>query len=233
MQSEIIILLVTAVSIAFLHTATGPDHYLPFIALSRSGNWSYRKTIFWTILCGAGHILSSVALGLGVAALGWSLSKLTFIESARGSFAGWGMLGFGIVYTVWGFYNAYLNRPHKHFEMGDKENIYVYEHKHGEAIAPAERHKVTPWVMFIIFLLGPCEPMIPLLYFPVAKDNWQVMLLMIAVYTVITLLTMITVVTLGYYGISFLNTQKTARYIHVIGGFTLLLCGAGMLWLGL
>ncbi|MBC7935216.1 MAG: hypothetical protein H7Y86_07650 [Rhizobacter sp.] len=232
MQSEITILIITAISIAFLHTAAGPDHYLPFVALSRSGNWTYRKTILWTIICGTGHILSSVALGLGVAALGWSISTITFIEGIRGSFAGWAMLGFGIIYTIWGFYSAFRNRPHKHFDVAEGRDIYVYEHRHGEAVAPAERHKVTPWVMFIIFLLGPCEPMIPLLYFPAAKNNWTVMLLMIAVYTIVTLLTMIAMVTLGYVGIGFFNTQKLARYIHVIGGFTILLCGAGMLWLG-
>ena len=233
MHSEITILLLTAISIAFLHTAAGPDHYLPFIALAKSGRWTYRKTILWTIICGTGHILSSVALGLGVAALGWSLANLSFIEDIRGGFAGWSMLLFGIVYTAWGFYNAYRNKPHKHFDLAAEGDVYVYEHKHGEAVAPAERHKVTPWVMFVIFLLGPCEPMIPLLYFPAAKNNGSVMLLMIAVYTLITLLTMLAIVTLGYFGLGFIKFQNTSRYIHVIGGFTILLCGAAMLWLGL
>lgn len=233
MHSEVSILLVTAASIAFLHTAAGPDHYLPFVALARSGNWSYRKTLLWTIVCGTGHILSSVLLGLGIAALGWSLTRISAVEAARGSYAGWAMFGFGLLYTIWGLYNAYRNKPHKHFDMEGDGEMYVYEHRHGEAVRPYERHKVTPWVMFIIFLLGPCEPMIPLLFFPAAKSNWAVMLLMIAVYTVVTLLTMITIVTLGYTGLGFMNTEKMSRYMHAIGGFTILLCGAGMLWLGL
>ncbi len=50
------------------------------------------KTIGWTIVCGSGHVLSSVILGLGAAALGWSFSKLNLLENVRGGIAGWVML---------------------------------------------------------------------------------------------------------------------------------------------
>lgn len=83
MQTELQILLITAISIAFIHTATGPDHYVPFIALSKSRGWSLGRTIFWTVVCGAGHVWSSVLLGLGGAALGWSLSKVSWLENVR------------------------------------------------------------------------------------------------------------------------------------------------------
>ena len=232
MSPETILLFVSAITIAFLHTAAGPDHYLPFIALQKARNWSYGKTIGWTIACGAGHILSSVVLGIGVAALGWSVSKIDFMEGIRGNIAGWLMFGFGILYTSWGLYSAWKNKPHKHFDLGDDGALYVYEHEHGQPVAPANRHKVTPWVMFIIFLLGPCEPMIPLLYFPAAQNNWWVMLLMILVYMMITLVTMVVMVTLGYLGTAFINTEKAGRYIHAIGGFTIMFCGAGMLFMG-
>jgi hypothetical protein len=36
MDSTVWALLVSAVSIAFIHTASGPDHYLPFIVISKS-----------------------------------------------------------------------------------------------------------------------------------------------------------------------------------------------------
>src|SRR5215213_6165680 len=102
MQSEMTMLLMTAIAISFLHTITGPDHYLPFIALSKSRGWSVSRTIFWTMLCGCGHVGSSVLLGLGGAAIGWSLSKITWLENIRGGIAGWALVGFGIVYCIWG-----------------------------------------------------------------------------------------------------------------------------------
>lgn len=232
MQSEMEILMIAAVSIACLHTVTGPDHYLPFIALSKSRGWSFTKTIGWTIVCGCGHVWSSVLLGLGGAAIGWSLSKVSWMENIRGGIAGWVMLVFGFIYGIWGLYRAYKNNPHKHFDLEEDGSIYVYQHKHGEAVAPQDRHKVTPWVMFIIFILGPCEPMIPLLYFPAAKNSWAGMVLLIIVYTIVTLLTMVTMVILGYFGIAFVQTEKLERYVHALGGLTIFICGAGMLFLG-
>jgi sulfite exporter TauE/SafE len=231
MSAELQILLITAVSIACLHTLTGPDHYLPFIALSKSRGWSFGKTLLWTIVCGTGHVWSSVLLGLGGAAIGWSLSKVSWLEGIRGGIAGWVLLFFGLIYGAWGLMRAYQNRPHKHFDAYEDGNIYVYEHKHDQAVQPKERYKVTPWVMFIIFLLGPCEPMIPLLYFPAAQNSWSGMLLLIIVYTFFTLLTMSIMVILGYYGLSFLKTEKLERYMHALGGLTIFICGAGMIFL--
>ena len=93
------ILMITATTIACLHTALGPDHYLPFIALSKARGWSFTKTLGWTILCGCGHVWSSVLLGLGGAAIGWSLSKVTWLENIRGGVAGWAMSG--VWFIIW------------------------------------------------------------------------------------------------------------------------------------
>ncbi|MBI3883366.1 MAG: hypothetical protein HY305_03900 [Sphingobacteriales bacterium] len=232
MQSEMQILIFAAISVACLHTLSGPDHYIPFIALSKSRGWKLSKTIWWTIICGCGHVWSSVVLGLGGAAIGWSLSKVSWMESVRGGIAGWVLLLFGLVYGIWGLYRAYKNNPHKHFDMSDDGSLYVFEHKHGEVVNRKERYKVTPWVMFIIFLLGPCEPMIPLLYFPAVENSWSGMLLLIGVYTFFTLLTMLAMVLLGYYGIAFVKTDKLERYMHALGGLTIFICGVGMVFMG-
>ena len=45
-------LLVTALLTAVIHTITGPDHYLPFIAIAKSRDYSLKKTLFWTFVCG-------------------------------------------------------------------------------------------------------------------------------------------------------------------------------------
>src|SRR4028119_942094 len=100
MHSEMTMLLLTAITIACLHTVTGPDHYLPFIALSKVRGWSFSKTLGWTIICGCGHVWSSVLLGLGGAAIGWSLSKVNWLESVRGGVAGWALVGFGLLYGI-------------------------------------------------------------------------------------------------------------------------------------
>ena len=231
MPTDLQVLLLAAITIACLHTFTGPDHYLPFIALSRSKKWSLSRTLFWTLVCGLGHVLSSVVLGLGGAAIGWSLSKLKWLEGIRGSIAGWMLLGFGIAYGIWGLLQARRNRRHKHFDVYDDGFVYMYEHQHGTAVASKDRHAVTPWVLFLIFVLGPCEPMIPLLYFPAAKNAWWGMGILIFVYALFTLATMIAMVVAGYHGTRVLKTDVLEKYMHALGGLTIFICGLGMVFL--
>ena len=84
MTQELAILTVTALSIGFFHTLFGPDHYLPFIMMARAQQWSKRKTILITLVCGVGHVLSSVVLGLIGVAMGVAVIKLEAIESFEG-----------------------------------------------------------------------------------------------------------------------------------------------------
>ena len=232
METGLTLTIVTAATVACLHTVAGPDHYIPFIALAKSRQWKFGKTVFWTITCGCAHVWSSVLLGLGGAAIGWSIQKTGWLENVRGNLAGWALLLFGLVYGIWGIFRAVQNRPHKHFDSYEDGSMYVYEHRHGVAVNPSERHKVTPWVLFIIFLLGPCEPMIPLLFVPAVKSNAYGMVMLVAVYTIVTLVTMLFMVMAGYWGLTSLKTKIFERYMHAIAGLTLFVCGAGMVWMG-
>src|SRR5258708_32557672 len=111
MQAELEILMIAAVTVACLHTVTGPDHYLPFIALSKSSGWSFTKTICWTLVCGCGHVWSSVLLGLGGAAIGWALSRVKWVENIRGGGTGGALIGCGVLDGVWGLFGSCRNRP--------------------------------------------------------------------------------------------------------------------------
>jgi len=51
-SNELYLLLVSAASIGFVHTLLGPDHYIPFIALAKAGDWSKKKLLSVTSLCG-------------------------------------------------------------------------------------------------------------------------------------------------------------------------------------
>jgi hypothetical protein len=100
----------------------------------------------------------------------------------------------------------------------DSGDIYVYEHKHGEIVYPQERTKVTPWVMLIVFELGPCEPLIPLLAYPAARHVTYGLLMLIKCFMTFTLLTMTGIVLLGYYGLSVLRTSRLERCVPTLGG---------------
>lgn len=231
MDSSLIALSITAISISFFHTASGPDHYLPFIVLSRSRKWSMPKTIMLTIACGLGHILSSVVLGLIGVFFGWQLNKITFFQDFRGNIASWALLLFGAIYLGYGLWAAYRNKAHKHFDvMGD--DVFVYSHKHGEVVMPKDRVKVTPLVIFAIFVMGPSEPLIPLLFYSGLNRSMSEIITLISVFTISTVLTMLGMVLLGVYGYSFFKTENLERYTPAISGAVVLVCGVGMVFLG-
>jgi sulfite exporter TauE/SafE len=230
MTNELYYLIITAITVSFIHTLTGPDHYVPFIALSKANNWSVSKTIAWTVICGIGHVGSSVLLGLGGIALGWSLSRISWLEGIRGGIAGWIMLTIGICYLAYSALQLRKNKLHKHFDMNEGE-MYVYEHKEGQLVLPQHRRRVTPWIMFIVFVLGPCEPLIPLLSFPGAKQSVVGAAILVAVFGFFTLVTMVTLVLLGYYGIGSFKTNKLEKYIDVLAAGSVVVCGAGMVFM--
>ena len=62
-SSQLTILLGAAFAMGFVHTILGPDHYLPFIVMSRARKWKMPKTVVITLLCGLGHVLGSILLG--------------------------------------------------------------------------------------------------------------------------------------------------------------------------
>lgn len=234
---ELSALVYTAAGLGFIHTLLGPDHYLPFIAMAQSGGWSTRKTLWITILCGLGHVLSSVVIGLLGIALGIGVTKLERIESARGDLAAWALIAFGLVYLAWGLRKAFRNRPHDHAHAHTGGTVHNHVHRHWglhvhSHSQPAGK-KMTPWVLFTIFILGPCEPLIPLVMYPAAQDNAGGIFMVTALFGLVTVVTMTTIVLVALSGISFLPVARLERFMHAISGGIILLCGLSVRFLGL
>jgi len=136
-------LLGTAFTLGFVHTLLGPDHYVPFVAMSRAGRWTLKKTVVITLLCGLGHVLSSVLLGLVGIAAGVMLVRLEAIESIRGDVAGWLLLGFGLAYFVAGVVKAVRNMPHSHWHSHGDGTMHAHSHDHaGDHLHAHERNAV-------------------------------------------------------------------------------------------
>ena len=83
MSNELLLLMATAASIGVVHTLLGPDHYVPFIVLAKARGWSLARTAGITVLCGLGHVLSSVVLGMAGIALGLAVHRLGVAEDGR------------------------------------------------------------------------------------------------------------------------------------------------------
>ena len=233
MNQEIFLLLVTAASIAFFHTLFGPDHYLPFIVMSKARKWTMFKTIWITILCGLGHVGSSILIGAIGVAFGFGISKVEGFEGIRGNIAAWAFILFGLIYFAWGMWRAIKNKPHKHIHIHDNGSVHTHEHTHLEKHDHVHKQNITPWVLFTIFVLGPCEPLIPILMYPAAKQSTFGLILVIIVFSVITIATMLAVVLLASKGIKMISFGKVEKYTHAIAGATIFLSGFAIVFLGL
>ncbi len=237
MTSETTILLITTLSIAFIHTLAGPDHYLPFVVIAKARNWSMQKTVWFTALCGLGHVGSSVILGFAGIALGIAVSRIELWEEQRGSIISLLLLGFGFIYFIWGIFRAIRNKPHKHLHYHADGHPHEHEHSHHAEHVHVHEKKdkmsVTPWILFTIFVFGPCEPLIPLVMYPAAENNPLLLIAVTVLFTVVTIGTMLTMVLLSIKGLNFIPLKKIERYTHALAGFTILLCGAGMVFFGL
>jgi len=236
MDNSIALLSVTAVSIGFIHTILGPDHYLPFIVLSEARKWNMKKTMFITFLCGIGHVLSSVVLGLIGIAVGISVNHLVSIESFRGNLAGWLFIAFGLVYMIISIRHLYRKKSHTHAHFHPGGSKHSHEHSHFEEhthIHETDVVKTTPWILFLIFVFGPCEPLIPLLMYPAAENNIHGAILVSILFSVVTIGTMISVVMAFKFGFTKINLKPVEKYSNVIAGAMILFSGIAIQFLGL
>jgi nickel/cobalt exporter len=249
MSHDLVVLTSAAVTIGFVHTLFGPDHYVPFVAMSRVGNWSLRKTLVITLLCGIGHVGSSVVLGSAGIALGTMLNRLELIEETRGTIAGWLLIGFGLAYMTWGAVHGLRRRSHAHPHVHADGRIHVHPHEHegehlhvhetatnpdqgsadrlpGDSERPAEpATRMAPWILFTLFLFGPCEPLIPLLMYPAAQASWRGVVLVTFAFMLATIGTMLIMVGALSAGARAVDVPWLHRYGHAFAGMVVLACG--------
>jgi nickel/cobalt transporter (NicO) family protein len=234
-------LILATAGVAITHTLFGPDHYLPFIMLARARNWSRARTVLVTALCGVGHILSSLLLGAIGLAAGSALARVEKLEGMRGDWAAWGLLGFGIAYLVWGVRRAIRTRSgiaaHVH-------GVGVHIHTHGDHVHAhpsasgavddaSSRSILTFWSLFIIFVLGPCEPLIPLFVLPASRGRWDLAILTGVIFGILTITLMVAVTMFALAGLTHLNFGRLERWSHAMAGAVIALSGAAVLFLGL
>jgi len=216
--------------------------------MQKARGWTLSKTLAITAIAGVGHILGSVILGITGIALGIALNLLETIESYRGDIAAWLLIGFGFAYGMWGIRYIYKSRPHTHPHEHQTGEDHLEKHthmEHGHAHSHPHRHfgrhahihgderSLTPWALFIIFVLGPCEPLIPVLMYPAAKGGWIDLGLVCLAFGSVTILTMTGIVALASRGTVNLNLGFLERYVHAVAGFIIAASGLSIQFLGL
>ncbi|MEY4377208.1 MAG: hypothetical protein RJB26_1758 [Pseudomonadota bacterium] len=213
----------SALAIGVFHTLLGPDHYLPFVALSKARAWTRRRTLLITTGFGLAHTLGTVLLGAAGLALGLQLGWLKSVEALRGDLAAKGLLGIGLAYTGWAVWRLLRHRHTHHHTHFHAFHRHPHAHRH-ELPAP-----VLSWSLFLVFVFGPCEALIPLLMYPAAHHDAQGVALVTLVFVLATVGTMLTAVSLALWGLNKLKVESLTPYADVLAGATLTICGGAIL----
>ena len=139
---------------------------------------------------------------------------MTAAEAHRGEIALWLLIGFGVAYTLWGLKKA---RDHKHDHI---------------ELEKLKSKTITLWTLFAIFVLGPCEPLIPLMF--LATDyGWAGIFLTSLTFSVVTIFMMLAQSMLAYFGIQLIRHDIAERYSHAFAGLVIVLTGAFVMFLGI
>ncbi|MFQ5568961.1 MAG: hypothetical protein ACE5G0_04755 [Rhodothermales bacterium] len=203
-------LIVSTVTIGVVH-ALAPDHWVPFVSIGRAQQWSKTKLVGVTLVSGIAHVGSSVFIGAIGLLLGFSLTGLEAVESQRAEVAGLLLIGFGLAYAVWGLKHM---RRHRHRPVDPKR-------------------AVTIWALVAIFVLGPCEPLIPLMFVS-AAHGWEAVFVVSGLFGLITLGMMVGQALLVYIGIDFFKITRINHHVgHVIAGLVIAGTGLMVMFLGI
>lgn len=128
--------------------------------------------------------------------------------------------------SLFAFCSAVLGEiQHSHAHSHFSKHIHFHDQTDGSSIAP--------WVLFIVLVFGPCEPLIAILMYPAAHESVFALVVVTVVFGVVTIGTMLAAVILARAGVNFLPLAAVHRFTHVIAGATISLCGLAIVFLGL
>jgi len=205
----------TAATVGALHSIA-PDHWVPFTAVARARGWSPARTARVTLLCGFGHVTVSVVLGLLALALGREV--LEAFGARLESVAGILLVGFGLVYGLWGLRRAAGARLHGH------------SHSHFDHVHDPSRATVLG--MFLLFSADPCVRLIPIILAaaPLGRPG---LVAIIVVYELATLGAMVALVLVSRAGaVRALQRPWLDRYGDALAGATIVATGIVVATLG-
>ncbi len=181
-----------------------PDHWIPFVLLSRARRWDLRRSLAAAAAGGLAHLVSTAALGLLVALLGAEALKRV---GPAAEFAGAGILAvFGLLLSLRGLRSARSGRGHVH--------------------GHASGHAGTRGHLLQGALLGarPCAEAIPV-FLAAAAYGLTSSILAILAWVIATLGVMIGIVWLSLLGLRTVKLDFLEKYGEVAAGLLILLMG--------
>lgn len=212
----------TAAAFGAGHTAANPAHYLPFAAIARSRGWGVGRALALAAACGAGHVLSSALVGgIGVA-LGAGIGSVEAAAEIRESAMRWLFLAFALAYFAVEVRASFAGR----ICLCCRGAAGRVENK-GAGGAPAGfSDRANFWTLFLIFTLGPCEILAPLVMVPASEGDWAGVVSVAAAFSVSTVATMLAMTAAVMFGLGFVRGggEFFQKWGRAISGGVVLAC---------
>lgn len=143
-----LLLISAVVVVGVMHTIV-PDHWVPITLLARQQGWSRRETARAALQAGAGHVASTLALGLVVAVAGVAFAtKFGHIVSILSSIA---LIGFGAWIAI-GSWRDMRSGGHAHSHDHGHGRGHGHGHGHGHDSPHGPERNTLPTAVGLVEL---------------------------------------------------------------------------------
>ena len=212
-------LMITAATVGALHSL-GPDHWVPFAALSRANHWSAFRTARLAFFCGIGHVTVSALLGVLAVLIG--RETIEGLGHSVHDSAPFLLMAFGFSYMVWGLWRVSRRRL-----LHQADHLEGVPHAHGHGHAHAHEHagtKASAWGLFLLFCADPCVALIPMII-AAAAGGWGAVAAVVVVYEIATVGAIVILVHTASAGARKVRLAWLDRYSEAIAGAMILAVG--------
>lgn len=226
------VLLGATAIVAVVHALLGVDHSLPFIVLGRTRGWSIRRTVGVSAGCGLVHVAASVAIGAAGAIAGLSLDTLEWFDSVRGTLAAAVLFGFGLSYAAVALWRFNSRTGSAYGPTAATCSAASPASAGADSPYGGTGPDPVPWALGAVLLIGPCEPLIPILLAVSLSRSWLAVGSVVCVFAVLTATTMASAVALGCRGLAMVPVRRAARYGDLVAGLIVAASGVAVWALG-
>lgn len=218
-------LVLTTIATAIVHTLI-PDHWLPFVLVSRAERWSLRRTITLTTCSALLHVIVSIVLAVAIVLAGRGAeAAVGQLGNVLGAASGWMLVVFGAVYTGWFLLrggHVHSFGIHPHHRPGDDES---------QGPLGVRLKDISGYTLTFIVGFNPCILIIPCVY-GAAQLSLLTLVAVAIAFAATTIGAMLIVTLLGLHGTARLTSPFLTRYGEALSGALIALTGLAVLVAG-
>ena len=209
------LLFVSSCSTAIIH-ALIPDHWLPFVLISRVERWSEERAATLAGLAGALHVLVSLLAG-GVAILVGSTTVANLAARTGRSLEFLGgllLVVFGAAYGIWRHRREARSHQGPDRPSADPQ---AHVHAHGHLLERWYHGALTARALVLVIGMSPCALLIPILL-AAGTESLLAVLVSALGFALCTIATMVGITVFAMRGMRRIDLPFFAHYGDLISG---------------